>query len=174
MAAKKIAQETARTVYDSPEGRVKVVRHGNRDYSLYLDGMFTKSYEYAFQAEHAGLVWLSEQAQQLAADLADEQTAKDAEAPTVSVEVDLCNDTVDKEKFGTPIGTEFTADDVMVYISDDEEEGISVFLPKGEAIHLADFERMAAAFNAILVDPRFQAARVAKEAPQTAPRRKAA
>lgn len=77
--AAKTNSTTARTIYESPEGRVKVVREGNRDFSLYLDGFYTRSYEFAFQAEHEGGVWLTEQAAELTATLADEQADKDAE-----------------------------------------------------------------------------------------------
>jgi hypothetical protein len=54
------------------------VRDGPKDFSLHLDGIYTKSYEYSYQAEYDGDLWLHEQAQQLAAQLADEQGERDA------------------------------------------------------------------------------------------------
>jgi hypothetical protein len=68
-----------RTVYESPDGRIKVVRHASRDFSLFCDGQYTKSYEFQYQAEHDGAVWLEEQADELTAILADEAAERDAE-----------------------------------------------------------------------------------------------
>jgi hypothetical protein len=56
------------------------VRDGPKDFSLHLDGIYAKSYEHSYQAEHDGRVWLDEQAQQLAAQLADEQAQQQAQA----------------------------------------------------------------------------------------------
>jgi hypothetical protein len=70
---------TARHVtFQTPDGRVKVVRDGARDFALYLDGFYTSSYEFSYQAEHEGGVWLHEQTQELAAILADEAAMRDA------------------------------------------------------------------------------------------------
>ena len=54
---------TPRTVYQSLCGRVTVVRDGPKDYSLHLDGVYTRSYERSWDAEHDGGVWLHEQAE---------------------------------------------------------------------------------------------------------------
>src|SRR6185436_9782549 len=59
-----------RTVYESPCHRVRVVREGPRDFALFLDDRYTKSYPFAFQAEHDGGLWLHEQSLELAAQLA--------------------------------------------------------------------------------------------------------
>jgi hypothetical protein len=67
-----------RTVCASPCGRVRVQRDGPGDFALYLDDCYTKSYEDSAQAEHDGSVWLHEQAQELAAQLADEAAMRDA------------------------------------------------------------------------------------------------
>ena len=64
--------------------RTRTKRDGPRDFALYLNGQYTKSYAFAYQAEHDGGVWLHEQMEQLAADLADE--AADAqEQPAMTV-----------------------------------------------------------------------------------------
>ena len=60
--AKQHSTMVERISYESPDGRVKVVRHGARDFGLYLDGEFVGSFEFSFQAEHEGAVWLAEQA----------------------------------------------------------------------------------------------------------------
>lgn len=62
---------TGRTVYESPEGRVKVVRFGPKDFGLYLDGIYNTSYDYAFQAEAAGGAWLHDEMQRTATETAD-------------------------------------------------------------------------------------------------------
>ena len=69
---------TPRTVYESPCGRVRIVRDGPRDFALYLDDRYTKSYPFSFQAEHEGGLWLHEQSLELAAQLADEAAMRDA------------------------------------------------------------------------------------------------
>lgn len=67
-----------RTIYASPCGRVTVERDGPRDFALYLDDCYTKSYEHSAQAKHDGTVWLHEQTVELVAQLADEATLRDA------------------------------------------------------------------------------------------------
>lgn len=62
MAAKSNSTTAECISYESPDGRVKVVRHGPRDFGLYLDGMCVNSFDYSYQAEHEGAVWLAEQA----------------------------------------------------------------------------------------------------------------
>ena len=66
------------TVYASPCGRVRVECDGPHDFALYLDDRYARSYEGSAQAEHDGGVWLHEQAQELAAQLADEAAMRDA------------------------------------------------------------------------------------------------
>ena len=71
-----------RITFQTPDGRVKVVRDGPRDFALYLDGLYVQSYVYSYQAEHDGGVWLHEQTLELAALLADEAAMRDAARAT--------------------------------------------------------------------------------------------
>ena len=78
-----------RIVYQTPCERVRVERDGPKDYSLYLDGVYTRSFARSWDAEHEGgmqreqhqrqpVVWLHEQTLELAAQLADEAAMRDA------------------------------------------------------------------------------------------------
>jgi hypothetical protein len=79
MTAKTHSTTAERITFQTPCGRVKVVREGNRDFALSLDGFYTKSYDYSFQAEHEGGMWLHEQAEELALQLRDEEADRAAE-----------------------------------------------------------------------------------------------
>jgi hypothetical protein len=74
MSRKQIVQPTT-VVYVSPEGRVRVERCAG-EFDLFLDDRFVKTYVSQFAAEQAGLVWLAEQAAELALDVADEAAAQ--------------------------------------------------------------------------------------------------
>lgn len=63
-------QPVEREVYRSPEGRVVVTREGTFHH-LYLDGFYSGTHDYQFQAVHEGGVWLNEQAEALAVEEAD-------------------------------------------------------------------------------------------------------
>jgi len=71
MATKRNAT-TERIVFESAEGRVRVVKYGPQDHGLFLDGVCVGSYDYCYQAQYEGALWLAEQAQALTATLADE------------------------------------------------------------------------------------------------------
>lgn len=62
MATARNVTTASRITFQTPGGRVKVVRHGPKDFGLYLDGRYIQSYEQSFEAEHEGGVWLHEQA----------------------------------------------------------------------------------------------------------------
>src|SRR5215471_5441802 len=65
-----------RIVYQTPCGRVRVERDGPKDYSLYLDSIYARSFDRSWDAEHEGGMWLHEQAEALTAQLADEQAER--------------------------------------------------------------------------------------------------
>lgn len=77
-----------RTTYESPCGRIRVVRLAAKDFALYEDGEYVGSFDYSFQAEHAGLVWLAEQAAQV--ELMAQQAANVAAEADQADEVALC------------------------------------------------------------------------------------
>jgi hypothetical protein len=79
MTAKTHSTTAPRVVYQSPCARVKVMRDGPKDFSLYLDGVYSRSFERSWDAEHEGGMWLHEQAEALALQLRDEEAERDAE-----------------------------------------------------------------------------------------------
>lgn len=74
----------------------------------------------------------------------------------------ICDDMIDPQRYGTKIGTTYTAGDgagrVEIYISDDADQPVDIFFAD-KAVGLGDLEPVIPALLALLNSPQVQAAR---------------
>lgn len=155
-----------RVIWTSAE----VLRHGSKDYEARLDGKCCGFYEYSFQDEHELGELLHQEAEQLAAELADEAAEREVEAtPAVRVEPCILDDSNFAES-GRMVGTDFTIGEgkaeitVYVPLRPDAINTISILAFRRHEISLIEFEAIVAAVKVIQADPRYRAALVAQVA----------